>query len=1138
MSSIEELLSRLRKLDVRTSLDGDRLTLSAPKGALSAELRDELGRRRDELKAYLKGKGGQVADASRPGIEQLPLLRLRRDVEHPVSHTQQRLWFVRQMNPGSTVYNIPSVIRFEGRLDERAMEHALKQIVERHESLRTRFVVRDGVPHCQVESAVEFRLETRDVSHLEEPERTRVAMAETQEVVERPFDLSRPPLMHALLVRVAADEWILTLVLDHIISDGLSFAVLIHDLVHLYSIDCGVVLPALEPLQIQYLDYVDWERRCFAAGALEAHRDFWVKELKDLPDLITMPTDRPRPPIQTSRGARHIAEWPAELTASLKELARQEGATLFMVLLAAFQALVYRQTGETDIPVGSAIANRNRSEVEKVIGFFANNIVLRGNLAGNPTVRELIARSRDVALNAYAHKEMPFDLLVDALVRRRALESSPLFQMMFVLHGGAATKQQLPGLVAAPVEIKTETSRFDLAVDVFDTPNGLKLFFEYNADLYDAATVERWARQYRKLLYGLASSLDQPVGGQRLLEADEERLLLVDWNGSGREFRRTATVHQLFEEQVRRTPRSNAVLFEGESVTYQELNARANVIAHEIRRLGAAPASLVGISINRSIEMVASVLGVLKAGCAYVPLDPAFPKERLEFMMADASLAAIVTEAAIASTLPLNGPPTVVVDNGALADSLHVADPEPLAGPDDLAYVIYTSGSTGKPKGVMLEHRSVVNFLESMHREPGIGAADRLVAVTTLSFDIAGLEIHGPLTVGGTVVLASRDTALDGIALSRLLDECEATILQATPATWRVLVESGWRGRKGLKMLCGGEALPRDLAAKLLELGGELWNMYGPTETTIWSTIWRVRDTSMTIPVGRPIANTDIYVLEASGSPAPVSVAGELCIGGEGLARGYLNREELTAEKFVEIDLPLRGRQRVYRTGDLVRWRGDGVLEFIGRRDGQVKVRGYRIELGEIEAVLAGHEAVRQCAVHVREDAPGDHRLVAYVVSVDGNDVNTDSMRSLLRRHLPEYMIPVHFMTLKALPLTPNGKVDRKALPAPASVETAESDHAPELMNDVQQKVAGLWCDVLGIKRVGLNDNFFDLGGYSILLVRLQAGIQKSFGREISIVSLFQNTTVAAQALHLSAPVDGDAAIKRARARAALQLKA
>lgn len=1137
MSDIEELLNRLRMLDVRTGLDGDRLTVSAPKGALSAALREELGRRRDEIKAYLKSKGA-TADSRRPRAGQLPLVRLRRDVEHPLSHNQQRLWFVRQMNPGSTVYNIPSVVRFEGHLDEGAMERALRLIIERHDSLRTRFVVHDGVPRCVVEPVVDFRLERKDFSQLPVPESNRSAMSASQEVIERPFDLSRPPLVHAGLVRVAENEWLLTLVLDHIIADGLSFAVLIHDLVHLYSIEVGVALPALEPLEIQYLDYVDWERRCFDAGALEVHRTFWMKELENLPELVTMPTDRPRPPVQTSRGARHMAEWPPELTAALKEVARLEGATLFMVLLAAFQALVYRHTGEADIPIGSAIANRNRAEVEKVVGFFANNIVLRGNLSGNPTVRELIARTRDSALNAYAHKEMPFDALVDALVRRRALESSPLFQIMFVLHGGAATEQKLPGLVGSPVEIGTETARFDLAVDIFDLPAGLKIYFEYNSDLYDAATVNRWAQQYRTILDGLAASLEQRIDSLRLLGADDEQRLMILGNGSRQELRDSATIHGLFEEQARKTPQSIAVAFDGETVTYERLNARANVIGAELRRLGVGRGSLVGLWCNRSVDMIAAVLGVLKAGGAYVPLDPSFPMDRLEFMMADAGLAAIITETTFTPSLPKSIPAALVLDDGSLPELLQAENLQPLARANDLAYVIYTSGSTGKPKGVMLEHRSVVNFLQSMHQEPGIAATDRLVAVTTLSFDIAGLEIHGPLTVGGTVVLASRATALDGVALSRLMDESEATILQATPATWRVLIESGWRGRKGLKMLCGGEALPRDLAATLLDLGGELWNMYGPTETTIWSTIWRVRDASRTIPVGLPIANTDICVLEASGLPAPIGVVGELCIGGYGVARGYLNRDELTAEKFVELDLPTRGRQRVYRTGDLARWRGDGALEFIGRKDGQVKVRGYRIELGEIEAVLAAHEALRQCAVIVREDVPGDHRLVAYVVSVDGLEVNADSMRSLLRRHLPEYMVPVHFVTLPALPLTPNGKVDRRALPAPASVDFAAPGAEPELMNDVQQKVASLWCEVLGVKRVGLNDNFFDLGGYSILLVRLQAGMKRVFGRDVSIVSLFQNTTVAAQAAHLSAATGSDAALQRARARAALQLKA
>ncbi|MCP5339967.1 MAG: amino acid adenylation domain-containing protein [Sinobacteraceae bacterium] len=599
-------------------------------------------------------------------------------------------------------------------------------------------------------------------------------------------------------------------------------------------------------------------------------------------------------------------------------------------------------------------------------------------------------------------------------------------------------------------------------------------------------------------------------------------------------------MHELFEAQVRRAPQAIALVFGDESLTYGELEARANRLAQHLRGLGVGRGVLVGIWLERSVEMVVAMLGTLKAGAAYVPLDPAFPPDRIDFMMDDAALAVVLTQERLAATLSEGALKVVRMDADAAVIARESAESlPPASGPDDLAYVIYTSGSTGRPKGVMIEHRAVVNFLTSMHREPGIGPEDRFVAVTTLSFDIAGLELHGPLTVGGTVVLAPRATALDGMALASLLDRSEATLLQATPATWRLLLESGWKGRPGLKMLCGGEGLPRDLAERLLGLGGELWNMYGPTETTIWSTLWRVTEASRTVPIGVPIANTQVYVLESSGQPAPIGVAGELCIGGDGLARGYLNRAELTAEKFVTLDLPIVGRKRVYRTGDLVRWLADGRLEFIGRRDHQVKLRGFRIELGEIEAVLATLPGVKETVVQVREDTPGDQRLVAYIVTVDGSESDVEAVRASLRSHLPEYMVPNQFVMLAALPLTPNGKVDRKALPVPAdSAMTVEPDVDEALMTPLQRKVASIWKQILRVDRVGLSTNFFDIGGHSLLLVRLHMALQRAFGRDLPLIELFQHTTVAAQAARLGEAQTADAVLDRARMRAARQLRA
>lgn len=1136
MSTADELIARLAQQDIRLSLEGDKLTVNAPKGALTGELREELGRRKDEIKQHLAARAaGDVASTQPAG-----LVRVARTGAMALSHTQARLWFVRQLDPSSSLYNIIAVLRLRGALDVTALQGTLQALVDRHESLRTQFFAIDGEPRCTILAQAPLQLEQVDLTGVEPAQREARAMDASIAFSRRPFDLTQAPLLTAQLVRLTAEHHLFTFVMDHIVADGMSLGIFLGELQLLYAQLRGHGGATLEPLAAQYIDYVDWEQRRFERGALTDTLAYWKRRLAGAPSLLQLPTDRPRPPILTPTGARCARQLSPALSQALKALAREERATLFMVLYAAFAALLHRYTGETDVVIGSVTGNRHLEQVERTIGFFANNLALRADLSGRPTVRDLIGRARSTALEAFAHQDMPFDRLVDALGASRELDRTPLFQVLFVLQNLRLTELQMPGLEARVVELPLTGARFDLAVDVFDLDAGLRVYMEYRSSLFDEATIERWLGHYERLLEGFAARPGAHVDELPILGDAERRTVLVDWNHTAAPWPAQATVHGLFEAQAQRTPQATALRFGDEAVSYAELNARANRLAHHLRAMGVQRESLVGVWLERSVEMVVAVLGVLKAGGAYVPLDPAFPRDRIDYMMSDARLSALVTQAVLATGLGADAPRAVLVDTDAAALAAQPAhDPAPLSGPQDLAYVIYTSGSTGRPKGVMLEHRSVVNFLHSMHREPGIAAGDRFVAVTTLSFDIAGLEIHGPLTVGATVVLASRATALDGRALAELLEGSGATILQATPATWRLLLDSGWAGRPGLKMLCGGEALPRELAARLTATGGELWNMYGPTETTIWSTLWRVDDASRAISIGRPIANTQVYVLEPSGLPAAVGVGGELCIGGDGLARGYLLREELTAEKFVTIDLPEVGRTRVYRTGDVVRWLPDGRLEFAGRRDHQVKVRGFRIELGEIEAVLATHAGVRENVVSVREDSPGDQRLVAYVVLQPDQALDLDAVRATLRTRLPEYMVPNQFVTLPALPLTPNGKVDRRALPAPAVADepAAGFDDMQALMTPEQQRVAACWREVLRIERVGLHSNFFDLGGHSLLLVRLQVGLQRAFGRELPLIELFQHTTVAAQAARLSAGSDAAGAVARARARAVRQVQ-
>ncbi len=1130
MTDVEDLLARLAVLDVRLVLDGERLNVNAPKGALGTELRAELARHKEAIKTHLR---------QLPAVPVMPeLMRVPRTASMLVSHTQQRLWFLRRMNPDSSAYNIVSAVRLDGQLDVVALERAFDALVARHESLRTRFFALDGAPRCSVETEAHVHMKLVDLSDMNESTRDDAAVREVLEFAREPFDLTRCPLVRLALVRLAPQQHLFCFVVDHIVADGISVGILFAEMKALYREQVDSTPAGLPLLPLQYLDYVYWQQAVFAGGALAEHLAYWKQQLRGLPPVLALPSDRPRPRMQTHRGGRRLVLLPDALLARLKATARREGVTLYMLMLAALQILLHRYSGEEDFAVGTVVGARDRPEVERVVGFFANNIVQRADLSGNPTLRELLARVRETALKAYAHQEMPFDLLVEALAPRRDLDHSPLFQVLFVLHSITARRSDMDRTTAEVLELELTTARFDLSVDVFDIPDeAMRVYFEYNADLFDAVTIERMMRHYLALLGSLVANPEARVGSLAILGAAERASLQSRHRGITLPAAPAATLHGLFEDQARRTPQSEALRMDGRALSYGELDARANRLARHLVALGVSAESLVGVWLERSPDMVVALLAVLKAGGAYVPLDPAFPRDRIGFMIEDAAIAVVVTHSSLRDALPSAMPRVVVLDAEAARIAQWPAEaPSVGAGAASLAYVIYTSGSTGLPKGVQIEHGAVVNFLQSMRREPGIGATDRLVSVTTLSFDICGLEVFGPLTVGGSVVLASRATAIDGKALAALLDDAHATILQATPATWRLLLDSGWAGVRaasGLKMLCGGEALPRELAERLLALPGELWNLYGPTETTIWSTLTRVRDTMSPISIGRPIANTSVHVLEPSGMPAPMGVAGELYIGGAGVARGYLRRPELTAEKF--LTLTLDGvSERVYRTGDLVRLRGDGLLEFVGRHDQQVKLRGFRIELQEIEAVLATHPGLRQCVVGIREDTPGDQRLIAYLVPAEGSRFEAEAARTMLRTRLPEYMIPNLFVVLDALPLTPNGKLDRKALPAPPAPAAPEA--APDaLMSPSEQRVAASWRELLSIDRVGLHDNFFDLGGHSLLLVKLQVRLQRDFGIELPLVELFQRTTVHAQACRLASNTVDDSALQRARARAARQ---
>ena len=1132
-ASLQALLTELATRDIRVRLEGDKLRLNAPAGALDDALKAKLASRKAELVSALSSAGAQrgLRHVSRTG----PL---------PVSFAQRRLWFFDRMQPGTAHYNIALILRIRGVLNQPALTRALDALTRRHESLRMCLRDEDGNPRAEIRADTGTTVGVLDLSTFEPAAREAEALRLILLRAFEPFDLARGPMARFLLVKLAADEHRLLVCMHHIASDGWSLSVAAREICAVYDAELQGKPSPLAPLGFQYVDFAAWQQDQLSSGLFARQLNYWQRELAGAPAVLELPTDRPRPPVQSYRGKRRSLRLPQAQLEALKAFSRGRELTLYMTLLGAWQVLLYRYSGQEDIVVGSPLANRDRPEWEALIGCFVNNLIMRGRLEGNPRVSEFLAQVKATVLRAFDRRELPFDRLVEALRPERSTSHNPVFQVLFTLHSFPHQPMKPAGLEVDVVDLPEMlvSSRFDLTLEMDELPDGeggLRMAYEYATDLFDPATIERMHAQYLTLLSEMLSNAEQTVRDIPLLsEADGQRLL-GQVNATASEHDRSRCVQDLVHAVTLSRPNAIAVEASDETLSYAVLEQRANQLAHLLRAQGVGRGSLVGVCLDRSSRLPVALLGVLKAGAAYVPVDPAHPAERLSYTLQDAAVACVVTETKCVASVQGANVPLVLLDGD--GDSALLAA-QPAHGPDvsvtasDLAYVIYTSGSTGRPKGVEIEHRQFVSFLHGMQAEPGLKSADVLLAVTTPSFDIAGLELFLPLSVGAKTVIASRGDVLDGERLRERIESCGATMMQATPATWRLLLDAGWPGKPDLVALCGGEAMPRDLARDLSARVQALWNMYGPTETTVWSTLQRVTDCDRDIPIGHAIANTTVYVLDAAGRPAPVGVAGELCIGGEGVARGYRERPELTAEKFVTIALPGRAPERVYRTGDVVRLRSDLALEFVGRRDHQVKLRGYRIELGEIESVLAEHSAVRRSTVIVREDSPGDQRLVAYVVPAVEGVLPTEELRTVLRTRLPEYMVPSAIVPLAALPLTPNGKVDRKALPVPQASRTAAS-HESVVMTEVQRRVAAIWCAVLHLERVGLYENFFDLGGHSLLVIKAHALLRREFEADVTIVDLFQRTTVAAQAELVSEAGDRNAAgLQRAQARAARQV--
>ncbi len=1072
-----------------------------------------------------------AGDISTMGREERRLLltellakRSARPRRFPLSFAQERLWFLEQMQPGGSAYHVVAALRIGGPLRPSLIEAALREVVRRHDTLRTTFAANQGRAFQIVSPEVRLDLLAADLRALPETDREREARRIAASVLDTPFNLGRGPLLRVALLLLSEGRWALLLAQHHIVSDGWSLAVLLGELAALYAAVAEGRPSPLPELSIQYSDYVEWQRDWLRGDVLEARLDYWREQLAGA-SASELPGDRPRPLFQTSRGGTIPFLFPPSLREELLALSQSEGATPFMVQLAAFVILLARHTGGEDVCLGSPIANRQRPELTRLIGFFANTLVLRTRLDGDPTFRETLARVREMAVEAYEHQDIPFEKLVETLHPERDVSRTPLFQVAFAPQDAAAAEPvAIPGLEIASFQAEHSTAKFDLTVEISDGPQGISGFFEYNRDLFDRTTIVRLLGHLRALAEGAAARPESRLSELPLLSAAERHQLQREWNDTmvlrpAGVLLHHLSVHRLIAAQAAVRPEAVAVSQGKEHLSYGELERRSDLLARRLAGLGVGPEVLVGVAMERSPELLVALLGIMKAGGAYLPLDPAYPAERLAFMLDDSNTPVLLTQSRTASALPRHPARVLLLDEGwegeAAAGRRRAALAEDGALPGASAYVIYTSGSTGRPKGVQVSHGALTAFLAAMMREPGLDPGDTLLAVTSLSFDIAGLELFLPLLVGARVEPVPAAVASDGSRLAARIGESGATVLQATPATWRMLLDTGWRMPGNLRLaLTGGEALSGDLAVRLCLCASEVWNLYGPTETTIWSTASRVEAGEDGISIGHPIDNTRVYVLDGGMQPLPVRVPGELHIGGSGVARGYLGRPDLTAEKFVPDPWGGEPGQRLYRTGDLVRYRPGGALEFLGRLDHQVKVRGFRIEPGEIETALREHPAVRQAVVTARQGRGGDRILVAYLVCGGGEVPSNEQLGAFLRQRLPEYMIPSAFLSLEALPLTANGKVDRRALPAPE--RSPESAYEPP-RGTVEETLARIWSEVLGLERVGIHDNFFDLGGHSILATVLMHRVREELGADLPLRTLFVTPTVAGLAAAVSA---------------------
>jgi len=1116
-------------LGIRLRADGERLHVDAPKGKLPSDLRAQIAERKAEILAYLRQ---QACKSFVP-----PPVKPRSSADPaPLSFAQERLWFLEQLEPEAAIYNTSRASRLLGNLNFPALEASLNEIVSRHETLRTAFRLINGQPVQVVQPSANLLITTVDLSSLSEDTRqTEIALTIKSET-ERPFDLPIGQLLRCTVIRARNDDHVVILTTHHCVSDAWSMGILTRELWTLYKAFSTGNSSPLESLPIQYSDYAVWQRAWLQGDVLQSQLVYWKERLKDLP-VLDFPTDRPRKPRQSFCGARITIVLPEDVTRSLNELSARFALTPFMTLLAAFQVLLYRYTGQEDVMVGSPIANRRRPELEGLIGFFVNSLVLRADLSGNPAFSDFLLQVRDTCVGADVNQDLPFEKLVQELQPERDQSRNPLFQVMFVLQNATSPFTGIPGLRIEPVEIETMRSPFDLSLFLRERDGKYIGFIEYSTDLFDRDRIERMAGHYRTLLDGIVTDPAQSIATLPILTEAERHQILIEWNDTAVDYPKDKCIHHLFEEQVERTPEAIAVEFEDQQVTYRELNCRANQLAHYLISLGIGPEKLVGICVARSIEMVVALLGILKAGGAYVPLDPAYPKERLRFMLKDSQVSALLTEQKVMhdkewddgdsrASIFHPGLQIICLDrNNPGIEKQREQNLSTNIRCQNLAYVIYTSGSTGKPKGVAIEHRNAANLLHWAKSIYMQGELQGVFASTSICFDLSVFELFVPLSWGGKIILAEnalslRDNANRGI-----------TLVNTVPSAMTALLAAGKLPESVRVVNLAGEPLRRELVDQLYRTGTveRVYDLYGPSETTTYSTFVRRTEDGLAT-IGRPIANTRIYILDPNLQPVPLGIPGEIFIGGAGVAREYLNRRDLTGEKFINVPFSHTCGARLYKTGDVACHLPDGNLEFLGRRDNQVKIRGYRIELGEIETALNQHPAVKDSLVIAKEAVfdPDNYKsktenpisLVAYLVT-DAESTSAVEFRDFLTNALPDWMTPSSFIFLDALPLMPNGKIDRSKLP---SLENSPHDIGTVLIpprTEIEELIAGIWCDVLKLANVGIYDNFFAVGGHSLLATQIVSKLEQLLSKKVPLGLLFDRPTIAGLAMALSCTADG-----------------